>query len=224
MIAVAGADSNGFLGTIRRRQRISCNCINRRSRQLCDKLVGRVDSDIIFADDHHTEDGMKKSNDPPTPTPVTRFLDEKGIGYRFFQHPGAVHSLEQAADERGQRVDQIIRSIVFRLSRGGFVMVLVAGKKQVSWQALRRHLGTSRISMATEEEVLEITGYSLGAVSPFGIKQPLHILVDQDVLNENEISVGSGVRYSTVIMRCDDFMLTLGQVEVGNFAQTERFD
>jgi Cys-tRNA(Pro)/Cys-tRNA(Cys) deacylase len=157
-------------------------------------------------------------------TPVTRYLNEKGITYRFFTHPGVVHSLEQAAMERGQRPEQIIRSIVFRLSHGGFVMVLVAGESQVSWQALRHHLGTSRISMATESEVLEVTGYPLGAVSPFGTKQSLRILVDESVLHENEISVGSGVRYTTVIMRCDDFMRALGKVEVGNFAENEKLD
>jgi Cys-tRNA(Pro)/Cys-tRNA(Cys) deacylase len=151
-------------------------------------------------------------------TPVTRYLDECGIAYRFFRHPGAVHSLEQAARERGQRLEQIIRSIVFRLSRGGFVMVLVAGEKQVSWQALRRHLRTSRISMATEAEVLQVTGYPLGAVSPFGTKQPLRILVDREVYQEDEISVGSGVRYTTVIMHQKDFVQALGQVEQGDFA------
>ena len=157
-------------------------------------------------------------------TPVTRFLDDKGVAYRFFKHPGMVRSLEQAAAERGQRPEQIIRSIVFRLSRGGFVMVLVAGEKQVSWPALRRHLGTSRISMATESEVLEVTGYSLGAVSPFGTRQALRILVDQGVLHENEISVGSGVRYTSVIMQCEDFVRALGQVEIGNFTAASSFD
>jgi Cys-tRNA(Pro) deacylase len=151
-------------------------------------------------------------------TPVTRSLDERGIPYRFFRHPGAVHSLEQAARERGQHPEQIIRSIVFRLSRGGFVMVLVAGDRQVSWPALRKHLGTSRISMATEAEVLEVTGYPLGAVSPIGIKQSVRVLVDQCVYLENEISIGSGVRYTTVIMRQEDFQRAIGQVEVGNFA------
>lgn len=151
-------------------------------------------------------------------TPVMRFLDEKGIPYRFFRHPGEVHTLEQAAAERGQRLDQIVRSIVFRLSHGGFVMVLMAGEKQVSWQALRHHLGTSRISMATKAEVLEVTGYPLGAVSPFGTRQALRILVDQGILHENEISVGSGVRYTTVIMQCEDFIRALGQVEMGDFA------
>jgi Cys-tRNA(Pro)/Cys-tRNA(Cys) deacylase len=158
------------------------------------------------------------SNGDTTSTSVTRFLDECGVAYRFFRHPGAVHSLEQAARERGQRPEQIIRSIVFRLSRGGFVMVLVAGEKQVSWQALRRHLGTSRISMATEAEVLQVTGYPLGAVSPFGTTQPLRILVDRCVYQEDEISVGSGVRFTTVIMQCEDFLRALGQVEVGQFA------
>ena len=62
---------------------------------------------------------MVKNNAASSSTPVTHYLDEKGIKYRFFMHPGAVHSLEQAAAERGQRPEQIIRSIVFRLSHGG---------------------------------------------------------------------------------------------------------
>jgi Cys-tRNA(Pro)/Cys-tRNA(Cys) deacylase len=161
------------------------------------------------------------SNGDVSSTPVTRYLDECAIPYRIFQHIGAVYSLEQAARERGQRLEQIVRSIVFRLSRGGFVMVLIAGEKQVSWQALRHHLGTSRISMASETEVIQITGYQLGAVSPFGTLQPLRILVDRDVFLEDEISIGSGVRYTAVIMRRDDFLHALGQVEVGDFALRE---
>ncbi|HSB67339.1 MAG TPA: YbaK/EbsC family protein [Anaerolineales bacterium] len=127
--------------------------------------------------------------------------------------------MDQAALERGQRVEQIIRSIVFRLSHGGFVMVLVPGEQQVSWHALRRYLGTSRISMATAEEVLQVTGYTLGAVSPFGLHQPVRILVDRGALQEEEISIGSGVRYTTVIMQQHDFQQALGTIEVGDFAE-----
>ncbi len=154
-------------------------------------------------------------------TPVTRYLDEQGIPYRFFKHSGAVHSLEQAARERGEQVDQIIRSIVFRLSYGGFIMVLVAGERQVSWHALRQFLGTSRISMASEAEVRQITGYPLGAVSPFGTLQPIRILVDRHALQQAEISIGSGVRYTTVIMQREDFIRALGSAEVGDFAAEE---
>jgi Cys-tRNA(Pro)/Cys-tRNA(Cys) deacylase len=154
-------------------------------------------------------------------TPVTRCLDEKGIPYRFFKHPGEVHSLEQAALERGQRPEQIIRSILFRLSRGGFVMVLMAGKKQVAWPALRKYLGTSRISMATEAEVLQVTGYPLGAVSPFGTLQIVRVLIDRGILAEEELSIGSGVRFSTVIIQREDLLQALGEIEMGDFAEEE---
>jgi Cys-tRNA(Pro) deacylase len=157
-----------------------------------------------------------------TTTPVTRYLDEQGIPYRFFRHPGKVETIEQAAEERGQRPEQIIRSILFRLSGGGFVIVLVAGYNQVAWPALRKHLGTSRISMASEAEVLAITGYPVGAVSPFGTLQPLRVLMDRGILAEEEISVGSGVRSTTVIMQRVDFIRALGDVEMGDFAVEDR--
>src|SRR4030042_6857405 len=157
-----------------------------------------------------------------TTTPVTRYLDEQGTPYRFFRHPGKVETLEQAAAERGQRQEQIIRSILFRLSGGGFVIVLVAGYNQVAWPALRKHLGTSRISMASEAEVMAITGYPVGAVSPFGTLQPLRVLLDRGILAEEEISVGSGVRSTTVIMQRVDFIRALGDVEMGDFAGAAR--
>lgn len=151
-------------------------------------------------------------------TPVTDALDKLGIPYRFFRHPGPVHSLEQAAEERGQRPGQVVRSIVFRLAKDSFVMVLVAGPQQLSWPALRTYLGQSRLSMASEAEVLAATGYQIGSVSPFGLPSPMRVLVDRSVLAEEEISIGSGVRSTTVIMRREDLLKALGQVEMGEIA------
>jgi Cys-tRNA(Pro) deacylase len=156
---------------------------------------------------------------PPLVTPVTRYLDEANVAYRVFEHPGQVYSLEQAANERGQRPEQVVRSIVFRLSEGQFVMVLVAGAQQISWPALREYLGVSRMTMATPEEILEHTHYPTGAVSPFGLPEPMRILVDKSVFRQEEVSIGSGVRHTTIIMRVDDLKRALGDVEVGRFSE-----
>lgn len=151
-------------------------------------------------------------------TPVTRALDALGVPYRFFRHPRPVHSLEQAASERGQQPEQIVRSILFRLAEGSYVMVLIAGPGQISWPALRKYLGQSRLTMASEEEVLAATDYPRGAVSPFGLPTPVRILLDTSVLEQEEISIGSGVRSTTVIMRREDLLRALGEVETGQFA------
>jgi Cys-tRNA(Pro) deacylase len=154
-------------------------------------------------------------------TPVTEALAAANIPYRFFRHPGQVSSLEQAARERGQVPEQVIRTIVFRLSRDEFVMVLVAGPAQVSWPALRAYLGKSRLTMADQSEILSMTGYPIGAVSPLGLPYPMRTLVDRSVLQEGEISIGSGVRHTTVILKDQDLMKALGQVEIGDFVKRE---
>ena len=154
-------------------------------------------------------------------TPVTSALDELNIPYRFFRHPGKVSSLEQAARERGQNPEQVIRSLVFRQAKGNYVMVLVAGPSQISWPGLRAYLGQSRLTMADEAEILSITGYPIGAVSPLGLPDPLRVLVDRSVVQEGEISIGSGVRYTTVILAGPDLMKALGPVEVDQFVKDE---
>lgn len=149
--------------------------------------------------------------------PVAIYLQEFGVPHRTFRHPGPVHSLEQAAAERGQRPEQVVRSILFRLGADEFALALVAGPAQVSWPALRKYLGQSRLTMATPEEVLAVTGYVTGAVGPFGLRQPVRMLVDETVLKEEEISIGSGERGVTIILQRDDLLSALGEYETACF-------
>jgi Cys-tRNA(Pro)/Cys-tRNA(Cys) deacylase len=150
-------------------------------------------------------------------THVTRELDRLGVPHRLFRHPGPVHSLDQAARERGQKPEQVVRSIVFRVGKGEYVMVLSAGPRQISWPALRSYLGQSRLTLASKEEVLQATGSPLGAVSPFGLPSPMRILVDRSVLEQDEVSLGSGERYATVFMQRRDLVKALVTFETGDF-------
>ena len=146
-------------------------------------------------------------------TPVGRALAARGVPYHEFQHPGPVLSLQQAAAERGQRPEQVVRSILFRLTADDYAMVLVAGPQQVDWKALRQHVGRSRLTTATADEVRAVTGYEIGAVSPFGLPRPMRVLVDESVTREEEVSIGSGVRGTTVILATADLLRALGDVE-----------
>jgi Cys-tRNA(Pro) deacylase len=149
--------------------------------------------------------------------PISQALLEKNIPHRVFAHPGPVNSLEQAARERGQRPEQVIRSILFRLAEGEYLMVLMAGPAQIPWKALRKYVRQSRLTMATEDEVKEVTGFEIGAVGPFGLPTPLRTLVDSNVLAQEEVSIGSGVRGTTIFIRVKDMMRALGDPEIVGF-------
>ena len=157
---------------------------------------------------------------PENKPPVSIELEKLDIPHRVFTHPGPVSSLEQAARERGQRPEQIVRSILFRVGEDEYLMALVAGPSQISWKALRSYLGQSRLTMAKKDEVLTVTGYPIGAVSPFGTVRKLRVLVDPSVFVEEEISIGSGVRGTTVILKSADLKRALGEVEVVELLET----
>ena len=146
--------------------------------------------------------------------PASTALEKLNIPHRVFRHEKPLMSFEQAAAERNQRPEQIVRSILFQIKPGEFVMVLVAGREQVDWRKLRQLLGRSRIRMATEEEVLEVTGYRVGTVSPFGLKNPIKVLIDASVLKEDELSIGSGVRNMAIILKSADLRNALGESEI----------
>jgi Cys-tRNA(Pro) deacylase len=146
--------------------------------------------------------------------PVSIALEKLGIPHQVLHHVNLVTSLEQAARERGQRPEQVVRSILFRIAEDEFVMVLVAGPAQISWKALRKALGKSRISMATEDEVLAVTGYRIGTVGPFGIPRQPKVLIEAGVMRQEEISIGSGMQNTGIILKSRDLPHALSNAEV----------
>ncbi|WKZ40782.1 MAG: YbaK/EbsC family protein [Anaerolineales bacterium] len=154
--------------------------------------------------------------------PASIALEKMGVPHTLFRHEGSVESFEQAARERNQRPAQVVRSILFRVTEDDYALVLVAGPEQISWKVLRKLLGRSRITMATEDEVLAVTGYRIGTVSPFGMAKQaspersrrVRVMVEAGVLKEDEISIGSGVGNTAIIMKSADLLRALGDVEV----------
>jgi Cys-tRNA(Pro)/Cys-tRNA(Cys) deacylase len=147
-------------------------------------------------------------------TPATRQLDLLGIPYQVHVHAGPLHSLEQAARERGLVADQIVRSLLFRLESGEFALVLMPGVRQVAWPKLRQHLGVSRITTASREQVLAATGYPPGAVTPFGLPRPLRILADPGILVHERLSLGAGAPNAGLILARDDLLAVVQPVIV----------
>jgi len=150
------------------------------------------------------------------PTAAEVFLAERGIPYRRFVHQRPPENLEQAAAERGQRLDQVVRTLLFRTAEGKFVMALIPGGFHVHWPALRQYLGQRRLTLASDEEVVRVTGYVPGSVSPFGLPTPLRILVDPSVFAFEEISLGSGQPGVAIILRREDLINALERFELVN--------
>lgn len=149
-------------------------------------------------------------------TPVTEALVKLGIPYRLHLHKKPLRSLDQAARERKLEPQQVVRSLLFRIESDEFVLVLMPGPLKVDWPKLRHFLGISRVTTAKAQEVEAVTGYSTGAVSPFGLQRPVRLLADQSIQDLEVISLGAGIRNAGVILKTTHLLEHL-EPELGDF-------
>lgn len=96
----------------------------------------------------------------------------------------------QAAEAVGVSVGQIAKSLVF-MADGRPVMVIASGANRVDERKLAALAG-GPVKKADAETVREVTGFAIGGVPPVGLKSPLPIFIDRDLLQHDEIWAAAG--------------------------------
>ena len=92
-----------------------------------------------------------------------------------------------AANGLGIVVGQIASSLIFKLPSGNPLLIITSGRHRVDTELVAKNLGLPELGRADANYVKEISGYSVGGVSPIGwITTPEITLIDQ-ALNDYEI-------------------------------------
>lgn len=100
-----------------------------------------------------------------------------------------------AADHLGVSRGQIAKSILFR-SGGRFGLFVTAGDVRVDPGVVQDHLGGIDPRVATPEEVLQVTGYPVGAVCPFALAQEIPVFVDRSLARFETVYTAAGIAES----------------------------
>ena len=96
-----------------------------------------------------------------------------------------------AATALGCKVGAIVKSLLFRKEKS-FVLCLVSGDKKCSLNKLKKILVEKDVSMANADQVKEITGYTIGGVSPIGHLTKVNILIDNNLARFEDIFAAAG--------------------------------
>jgi prolyl-tRNA editing enzyme YbaK/EbsC (Cys-tRNA(Pro) deacylase) len=90
-------------------------------------------------------------------------------------------TVPDAARALGVKSEQILKSLVFLVDTRPH-LVIAAGEARISYKKLADHLGLSRrkVKMASVEGALDMSGFEVGAMPPFGHKEVLTTFVDAD--------------------------------------------
>lgn len=131
----------------------------------------------------------------PFRTKIIDLLDRQGIGYRLLPHSEAVFTVEAAAAQRGVVKEEMVKSILLRERKGQrYVMACVTGDARVEPQAVRSYLAGEwkRLTFASAEEILAVTGCVQGAVAPLGLPPEVPVVFDEAIAQCHKVSISSG--------------------------------
>ena len=92
-----------------------------------------------------------------------------------------------AANGLGIEVGQIASSLIFKLPSGNPLLIITSGRHRVDTDLVAKNLNIPELGRADANYVKEVSGYSVGGVSPIGwITQPEITLIDE-ALNDYEV-------------------------------------
>jgi len=130
---------------------------------------------------------MLKSSD------LARWIERQEIRAELISLPVNTLTVEDAARAVGTSPARIVKSLIF-LINGNPVVAIACGTSRVDRRPIAAYFGVGRkrVKLADAETVLEVTGYPIGAVPPFGQQQSLSTLIDHRVLDHPEVYAGGG--------------------------------
>tara|TARA_X000000950_G_scaffold136289_1_gene169463 strand:+ start:44 stop:526 length:483 start_codon:yes stop_codon:yes gene_type:complete len=96
-----------------------------------------------------------------------------------------------AATALGCKVGAIVKSLLFKTG-DKFCLCLVSGDKRCSLNKLKKKLNENDVSMANPEEVKQVTGYTIGGVSPIGHLVNIKIYMDKNLGRFSKVFAAAG--------------------------------
>ena len=139
------------------------------------------------------------------------FMNAHGIPGEILHLSVPTPTVDSAAQALGTQVDQIIKSILFVVDEQP-VLAIASGLAAINSRAIADlfEVGRKRVKLATPETVLEISGYEVGAMPPFGHRQPLTTLMDRKLLGFTEAYAGGGAENAFVRLNPQDILRVSG--------------
>ena len=114
-------------------------------------------------------------------------MDNLKVSGRIHALSESARTAQEAADSLGVEVGQIASSLIFKLPSGGALLIITSGRHRVDTDLVAKNLAIEKLARVDADFVKEISGYSIGGVSPLGwITKPEIILIDK-ALNDYEV-------------------------------------
>ena len=110
--------------------------------------------------------------------------------YDYIEHGGtSVSSNSLGVDEH-----HVVKTLIFEDDKRQPLCVLMHGDRKVSTKELARQIGAKRVAPCKPEDATRHSGYLVGGCSPFGLRKPMPVFMEESILAIDRILINGGKR------------------------------
>lgn len=135
-------------------------------------------------------------------TNAARILDGLKIAYSLREYAVDESDLgaENVAAKIGMPPGQVFKTLVARGDRTGVMFACIPGDAELDLKALAAASGNKKADLVPLKDVLPLTGYIRGGVSPLGAKKRYPAFFDASIAAWPEIAVSAGARGCQIVI------------------------
>ena len=122
---------------------------------------------------------------------VEKFLKEYDTNLDVTLLNSSARTALEAAKSLNCEVGAIIKSLLFK-AENTFILCLVAGDKKGSLNKIKKITNIKDVSMASADEVKDVTGFTIGGVSPIGHTKKINIYIDNSLERFDSLYAAAG--------------------------------
>lgn len=138
------------------------------------------------------------------------WLRQKKVPFDVVQYDHEEKGAAFAAQATGFPLAQTIKTLVVDLGGKSFGLALMPGDRNLSLKKLARAFGVKKASMADAETAERLTGYYVGGISPFGLRQRLPAVMEESLSRWDEVMLNAGQRGMMLRMAPGNIVKAIG--------------
>ena len=144
-------------------------------------------------------------------TNAARMLDAAGIHYELREYTVDEDDLSapSVAAKIGMPPEQVFKTLVASGDRTGVLVACIPANAELDLRTLAAASGNKRVELVPVKEVLPLTGYIRGGVSPIGTRKSYPFYLEETAVLWSAISVSAGVRGCQLVLAPDDLARVL---------------
>jgi len=147
-------------------------------------------------------------------TNAARMLERAGIRYELLEYEVDVGDMSapQVAQAIGLPPEQVFKTLVVRGDHSGVLLAVIQGNAELDLKALAAASGNKKVELVPVKDILGLTGYVRGGVSPVGTRKAYPVYLDSSAADWPVISVSAGIKGRQLLLGPEDLCRAVGAV------------